>query len=132
VAHVLLNHGSEVWIGAAQGGLVKLDKSTEEMPLYDHANSGLPHNDVYALAVDGSDIWIGTWGGLAKFDGTNWTVFNTMNSGLPDDSVYAVAMDGSDTIWAGTRMGGLAAYQEGGVNIRRLGVRRTTGRRGPR
>jgi hypothetical protein len=26
---------------------------------------------------------LGCWGGLAKFDGVNWTVYNTSNSGLP-------------------------------------------------
>jgi len=67
--YALSDNGNELWIGAGQGGLVKLDKTTEEMTFYNSANSGLPHNDVYSLAIDGSNIWIGTWGELAKFDG---------------------------------------------------------------
>ena len=39
--------------------------------------------------------------GLAKFDGTNWTVYDTTNSGLPDNAVVSLAIDGSD-IWIGT------------------------------
>ena len=69
--YALSDNGNELWIGTGQGGLVKLDKTTEEMTFYNSANSGLPHNDVSALAIDGSNIWIGTWGELAKFDGTN-------------------------------------------------------------
>jgi ligand-binding sensor domain-containing protein len=80
--------------------------------VYNLSNSGLPHNLVLALAIDGSDnIWIGTWGGLTKFDGSNWTVYNTSNSGLPDNWVYALAIDGSDNIWIGTWRGGLAVYR---------------------
>ena len=97
-AVVLSDNGNELWIGAFTGGLVKLDKTTEEMTFYNHANSGLPHNDVYALALDGSNLWIGTWGGLAKFDGSNWTEYNTSNSGLPENVVTSLAIDGSN-IW---------------------------------
>ena len=66
-----------------------------------------------------------------KFDGSNWTIYDTSNSGLPDDWVMTVAIDGSGNIWSGTWLGGLAAYQEGGVDLRRLEIRRTTGRRRP-
>jgi ligand-binding sensor domain-containing protein len=44
---------------------------------------------VRAIAIDEEgNIWIGTAGqGLVKFDGVNWTVYNTSNSGLPDNYV---------------------------------------------
>jgi ligand-binding sensor domain-containing protein len=112
LANVLLVHGNELWIGAFTGGLIKLDKTTEEMTFYNHANSGLPHNDVYALAVDGSDIWIGTWGGLAKFDGSSWTEYNTSNSVLRDNEVNAFAIDDS-SLWIGTWAG---LYNFDGIN----------------
>ena len=44
--------------------------------------------------------------GLAKFDGTNWTVYNTSNSGLPDNmGSYSLAIDGSGNKWIGTHVG---------------------------
>ena len=85
-ANVLLDNGNELWIGAFTGGLIKLDKTTGEKTFFDHANSCLPHNDVYALAIDGSNnLWIGTWSGLAKFDGSSWTTYYPSNSGLSSD-----------------------------------------------
>jgi len=64
-------------------------------------------NYVVAIAIDGQgNKWIGTAaGGLAKFDGVNWTVYNTSNSGLPDDWVTAIAIDDSGNKWIGTHTG---------------------------
>ena len=62
------------------------------------------------------NIWIGTWyGGLARFDGTNWTVYNTSNSGLPDIYAKSIAIDTFGNIWIGTNSRGLAVFKEGGV-----------------
>jgi len=50
---------------------------------------------------------------LAKFDGTNWTVYNTSNSGIPGNSVESLAIDPQGKIWVGTD-GGLGKFD--GVN----------------
>jgi len=107
--HALADNGNELWIGTG-GGLVKLDKTTDSITFYNHANSGLPSNWVRALAIDGSNIWVGTCGGLAKFDGTNWTVYKTSNSGLPCNNVLTLAIDDNSNIWIGAWGGGLAVY----------------------
>jgi ligand-binding sensor domain-containing protein len=61
--------------------------------------------------MDRGNKWIGTdGGGLAKFDGVNWTVYNTSNSGLPGNSVNAIAIDGQGNKWIGTYGGGLAKF----------------------
>jgi len=68
--------GNRVWAGTG-GGLVQLDMNSESMIHYNKANSGLPDNGVHSIAIDGSgNKWVGTaGGGLARFDGTNWTVY---------------------------------------------------------
>jgi ligand-binding sensor domain-containing protein len=71
----------------------------------------LPYNIVYSIAIDGSgNNWIGTGGGLAKYDGTTWTVYTTSNSGLPNNDVTSIAIDGSGNKWIGTYGGGLAKF----------------------
>ena len=52
------------------------------------------------------------WRGLAKFDGTNWVVYDTSNSGLPDDHVTAIAIDSQGNKWIGTAGRGLAKFDE--------------------
>ena len=80
------------------------------------ANSDLPDNHVRALAVDEQEnLWIGTYGGLAKFDGENWTVYDTDSSGLPDNRIRSLAIDDRGNKWIGTYFGGLAVYREAGV-----------------
>ncbi|MEJ5306048.1 MAG: T9SS type A sorting domain-containing protein [Ignavibacteria bacterium] len=107
--------GDYVWVGKWGGGLVRIDKRTGNMTFYTKA-SGLPNNNVSAIAIDGQgNKWIGTdGGGVAKFDGVNWTVYKRSNSGLPDNRVLAIAIDGQGNKWIGTG-GGLAVYREGGV-----------------
>jgi ligand-binding sensor domain-containing protein len=72
----------------------------------------LPDNYIYSLAAEGNGtIWVGTWSsGLIKFDGTNWTLYNTSNSNLPDDRIYSIAIDGNGTKWLGTYTGGLVKF----------------------
>jgi ligand-binding sensor domain-containing protein len=56
--------------------------------------------------------WNRWGGGLAKFDGVNWTVYNTSNSGLPDNYVYAIAIDGQGNKWIGTGVEVLQSLME--------------------
>jgi ligand-binding sensor domain-containing protein len=55
--------------------------------------------------MEGGTYGLEQSGGLAKFDGTNWTVYKYRNSLLPSDTVYAIAIDGGGNIWIGTRRG---------------------------
>ena len=76
-------------------------------------NSGLCDNRVYAITFDkNEDVWLGTkGGGICKFDGKIWTMFNTKN-GLPVDEVGdgAAAMDSDGCVWFGTRGGGACRF----------------------
>jgi ligand-binding sensor domain-containing protein len=62
----------------------------------------LPDNHIRAIAIDSNNIWVGTYySGVAKFDGTNWTVYDTLNSVLPDNECLALAIGGNN-IWIGS------------------------------
>ena len=49
-------------------------------------------------------------GGLVKFDGTNWTVYNTSSSGLPYNRIACIVIDAEGNKWIGTSEGGLAKF----------------------
>lgn len=63
-------------------------------------------NYIISLQADQSgNVWAGTWGGgLARFDGEQWTNFTTAD-GLPGNHIFMLYMDATDTLWVGTSKG---------------------------
>jgi signal transduction histidine kinase/ligand-binding sensor domain-containing protein len=79
------------------------------------SSEGLPEDftQSFAQTPDGY-LWIGTSGGLARFDGVRFVVFNAGNEAtFGDDSVYSLLTTRDGTLWAGTDGGGLIRYQKG-------------------
>ena len=84
-----------------QGVLVKFDgvNWTE----YTTDDSGLPNKNVHSLAPDAQgNLWIGTFGGLGKFDGE---IYTSKNSGLPHNDIGPLVVDAQGSIWIGTYLG---------------------------
>lgn len=101
-------------------------------PYFHHSwttENGLPDNAVTAVVQtrDGY-LWIGTYGGLARFDGAQFTVFNSANEpGLQSDRITGLYEDPKGVLWIGHERGDLTCYQDGrlkAVNLRETGVRR--------
>ena len=70
-------------------------------------SDGLPQSSVNAIveAADGS-LWVGTYGGLARFDGTRFrTADPTSMPGLPSNRVTALTLDADQTLWGGCQHG---------------------------
>ena len=77
--------------------------------------NGLPQNDVTQLIQtrDGY-IWLGTNGGLVRFDGIRFTTFDAGNTPeLRSNRILALAEDRDSTRWIGTQNGGLTCYRQG-------------------
>jgi len=76
---------------------------------------GLPQNSVRALVQtrDGY-LWLGTWGGLARFDGVRFAVFSGANTpALRDSRITALLEDADGSLWIGTAAGGLIRLKDG-------------------
>lgn len=100
----IVSSGNDLWIGT-DGGLVKLNKTTEELTFYNRANANLPDNHMRTLAIDSAGyLWIGTqYSGIGKFDGSTCQVFNTKNSHLPHDQWNVeIEVDPEGNIWIGS------------------------------
>ena len=75
--------------------------------------SGLVGNDVNAVAIDwGGNKWFGTkWYGINRFDGVNWTLYNSSNvPELASDYITSITVDNEGNIWFGTYGGGVSKY----------------------
>ena len=80
-----------------------------------HTEEGLPQNSVNAMLQDHHGyIWIGTFGGLARFDGERFTVFDSANTpGFGSDQIFSLYESRSGALWIGTVDGGLIRLQDG-------------------
>ena len=76
---------------------------------------GLPQNSVNAITQtrDGF-LWVGTTGGLARFDGMSFRRFG-LQDGLRSVYVMALAEDRQGALWIGTSGGGLSRWENGRI-----------------
>lgn len=76
---------------------------------------GLPQNSVNAIiqSRDGY-LWLGTFGGLARFDGIKFTTYNSGNTpGLKSNRILALFEAADGTIWMGTQTDGVMSFKNG-------------------
>lgn len=100
-----LQHGC----GAAAQGLAGYTSRVWQV------QDGLPEQTVQAFAQtpDGY-LWIGTTGGLLRFDGSRFTLFDRQNTpALREQNVFCLFAAKDGTLWIGTEGGGLVRYRSG-------------------
>lgn len=82
-------------------------QQAKEMGLQGMSGAGAYNpNYIVSMIVDPDGVvWCGTWGGgLARFDGKNWSNY-TMSDGLPGNLVFMLHRDPSGKLWIGTNNG---------------------------
>jgi signal transduction histidine kinase/ligand-binding sensor domain-containing protein/AraC-like DNA-binding protein len=79
------------------------------------AERGLTQQAVVSIAQSSDGyIWLGTYGGLIRFDGIRFKVFNKDNTDPLKDSVIRVLkVDRKGVLWIGTETGGLSCLKDG-------------------
>ncbi|MBK6932996.1 MAG: hypothetical protein IPH12_19855 [Saprospirales bacterium] len=138
---VIDNNGYKWFVVGFNGGVIVYDSGDDlDNPADDRyrllttANSVLPSNTVYSIAVDlDGDVWIGTQQGTVSFEcGSN--VFDTDCKGsrrivnvdgfngylLENEEIRAIAVDGANRKWFGTATGIFVQSASGEVQEARL------------
>ncbi len=77
--------------------------------------NGLPQNTVTAvLQTHDGYLWIGTYNGLARFDGVRFVCYDTGNTpAFSDSRVTSLFEDRDGTLWIGHETGDLTCYAQG-------------------
>ena len=77
--------------------------------------SGLPQNTITAITqTQDGYLWMGSFGGLARFDGARFVVFDKSTTpALRNSGVHALLADRNGGLWVGTNGGGLTLLRDG-------------------
>ena len=80
-----------------------------------HSEDGLPEETVQAFAqTPDRFLWIGTSGGLLRFDGIQFVIYDRENTpALRENSIFCLMVAHDGTLWIGEEGGGLASYSHG-------------------
>ena len=98
-----------VWFAADEQGLARYNKAAKDWAFFGEKN-GLASNDLieYSLVVDDDYAWVGTAGGLSRYNLKKevWTTFtrSPLTRTLRDSKVYAVAAE-ARYVWLATTNG---------------------------
>ena len=90
-----------LWV-ASEFGLRKFaPRNNSTFTQYDPSNTPLPSGGMLDVEADPTGgIWVATYAGLVRFDGTTWTTYNQANTGMPGTYVADVARRASDGLIA--------------------------------
>ncbi len=98
-----------VWFAADRQGLARYNKAAKDWAFFGEEN-GLPSSDIieHSLVVDDDYVWVGTAGGLSRYDFKEevWTTFtrSPLTRTLRESKVYAIAAE-ARYVWLGTTNG---------------------------
>jgi ligand-binding sensor domain-containing protein len=104
IVSMLLDQKGRLWIGTWGGGLSVLDTTTLKFRNYS-TRDGLPGNVILAIKEGPrGDLWIGSNGGLSRFDGTTFSNYSKTN-GLSGNFVFSIEFDPAHSVWLGGHFG---------------------------
>jgi ligand-binding sensor domain-containing protein len=97
IGSIAIDKSGNKWVGVGS------ETNTYQLKKYDGTKwTKYPIGTVNSIAIDENGlIWIGTWIGLVKFDGTNSTTYDQSNSGLLNNYVSTISTDGKGNLWIG-------------------------------
>lgn len=122
VSEIAIDSKGNKWL-STEYGLLKFDGETWTVcktSKLKYKDEGEYSDRPWKIGIDSKDnIWTVTWGGdLAKFDGTNWTVWdNLVQIGGEPNEVLTLEIDKLDNLWIATTWNGLYVFREGGVKL---------------
>ncbi|MBN8581047.1 MAG: hypothetical protein J0L96_10275 [Anaerolineae bacterium] len=108
---IAISPSGKIWVGTEKNGVLLFDG--QKWNRYTTLD-GLPSDEIFALTVDSQDnLWVGTWEGVAKFDGVNWSVpYQVQNDTIYNNHISSIEFDSQQNIWIGHIRDGVSEYRQ--------------------
>lgn len=105
---LIFDNDGNLWFGCSNNqGAIKFDG--ENIEVFNTSNSPMPHDLVIDIEIDLDEtVWIGTYGGIVKYDGTNWEEVDLSVVGVTPNHLTYLICDEQGKMWIGTKTYGLA------------------------
>ena len=109
-----------MWVSRGAVALAQEDRPQDYRVARWTTAEGLPQNTINDIvALPNGELWLATFGGLVRFDGTDFRVVDIAgDEDLASNRVTALALAGTDAFWFVTQEGHLGRI-EGGQGTRR-------------
>lgn len=102
---VLEDRSGNIWFTSLDSGVYYYNPRRAVGKSFQHftTGEGLPNNQVMSIYEDRAGIiWLGTGGGLSRYDGKSFQNFTT-KEGLSNNEIHIILEDKSGKLWIGTR-----------------------------
>jgi len=101
----------DVWLALFGGGLARFSGGRFEH--WHQLNSGLVNDVVYAVAVQGDNVWAATTAGTSRYNTKTgeWTIYNEKNAPMEEIWNYNVSYNGADKMWLAVWGSGVLEYE---------------------
>ncbi len=98
----------QLWIGTADHGLCMYDPVFDRFNVFEHSgDNSLVNNKVTCITGNSQVIWIGTEGGISRFEPeqNKWTNLTAKNSAFEAGRANVLLLDLNGNLWVGTPVG---------------------------
>jgi len=121
VNHIYKDGSGIIWFGTKTRGLVRIDPVNNAHYIYSYNpndSTTISNNNVSFILPDENDnLWVGTWGGLNKFDKKTGTFIRYINDpnnpqSLSHNEVTCIYIDRTGILWIGTDEDGLNRFNQ--------------------
>ncbi|MEW6685535.1 MAG: hypothetical protein AB1393_04940 [Candidatus Edwardsbacteria bacterium] len=103
-----------IWVGTKENGLARINPD-ETWTYFNPSNSGIASGRLQSMVFDNEgNLWLGTFGGVSRFDGSSFTNFTMENSPLRSNVIIAVKVDPIGNKWFATLDAGLYCLDAAG------------------
>lgn len=100
-----------LWVAPNNSDTILAVIENADTTVFKRDNTPFQTGQLKQLEFDSKNhLWVGASNGLYKYDGVQWSQYNTSNSPMPGDMITSLAFDKSDRVWVGIADLGVCSF----------------------